>query len=117
MTMTYRRLGQSDVRVSPVALGCWPLAGITSGTMTDAAVLAVIDAALESGINHLDTAHAYGRDGESERRVGRAIRSRRAEVVLATKVASTGTKTAAYNVLGVPCCFAGTSRRVFGGWK
>jgi len=84
--MTHRRLGKSDLCISPVALGCWPLAGITSGAMTDAEAAAVIDAALESGINHLDTAHAYGRNGESERRVGQAIRARRDDVVLATKV-------------------------------
>ena len=86
MTMTLRRLGQSELYVAPVALGCWPLAGITSGAMTDAEAAAVLNAALESGVNHLDTAHAYGRDGESERRVGQAIRERRDEVVLATKV-------------------------------
>jgi aryl-alcohol dehydrogenase-like predicted oxidoreductase len=54
--------------------------------MTEEAAVAVIDAALEAGVDHLDTAHAYGRDGESERRVARAIRHRRGQVVLATKV-------------------------------
>ena len=72
--------------VSPVALGCWPLAGITSGALTEEAAVAVIDAALEAGVNHLDTAHAYGRGGESERRIARTIRHRREQVVLATKV-------------------------------
>ena len=81
-----RRLGQSDLWVSPVALGCWPLAGITSGPMTDEAACAVIQAALGAGVNHLDTAHAYGRYGESERRVALAIRHRRDGLVLATKV-------------------------------
>ena len=84
--MSTRRLGQSDLWVSPVALGCWPLAGITSGELTDEAAVAVIDAALEAGANHLDTAHAYGRGGESERRIARAVRNRRDQVVLATKV-------------------------------
>ena len=69
-----------------MALGCWPLAGITSGELTDEAAVAVIDAALEAGANHLDTAHAYGRGGESERRIARAVRNRRDQVVLATKV-------------------------------
>jgi len=54
--------------------------------MTDEAAVAVIDAALEAGVNHLDTAHAYGREGESERRVGRATGGRRDQIVLATKV-------------------------------
>ncbi len=84
--LPHRRLGQSDLYVSPVALGCWPLAGITSGAMGDDEAAAVIDAALDAGINHLDTAYAYGRDGESQRRVGDAIRDRRESVVLADKV-------------------------------
>lgn len=86
MTLSQRQLGQSDLWVSPVALGCWPLAGITSGAIADEAAVAVIDAALEAGVNHLDTAYAYGRNGESDRRIAHAIRNRRDEVVLATKV-------------------------------
>ncbi len=86
MSTNHRQLGTSDLRISPVALGCWPLAGITSGTMSDAAAVAVIDAAIDAGINHLDTAYAYGRDGESERRIAQALHGRRQEVVLATKV-------------------------------
>lgn len=86
MTIPHRRLGQSALWVSPVALGCWPLAGITSGPLSDDAAGAVIDAALAAGVNHLDTAYAYGRDGESERRIARALRHRRDQVVLATKV-------------------------------
>jgi len=84
--MTLRRLGKSQLCVSPVALGCWPLAGITSGAITEEAAVAVVDAALDAGVNHLDTAYAYGRSGESERLIARAIRSRRERVVLATKV-------------------------------
>jgi aryl-alcohol dehydrogenase-like predicted oxidoreductase len=75
----------SELGISPVALGCWPLAGITSGAITEEAAVAVIDAALDAGVNHLDTAYAYGRDGESERLIARAIRGRRGQVVLATK--------------------------------
>lgn len=81
-----RRIGRSDLWVAPVALGCWPLAGITSGPVTTAAATAVIDAALAAGVNHFDTAHAYGRDGESERRVAQVLRGRRKGLVLATKV-------------------------------
>lgn len=84
--MTRRRLGQSGLEISPVALGCWPLAGITSGAMTDNAAVEVINAALEVGVNHLDTAFAYGRHGESERRIARALRGLRNAVVLATKL-------------------------------
>ncbi|MHB8955943.1 MAG: aldo/keto reductase [Pirellulaceae bacterium] len=86
MTIELRRLGTSDLSIAPVALGCWPLAGITSGAMTDAAAVAVIDAALDAGVNHLDTAYAYGRHGESELRIAQAIRGRRDRIVLATKI-------------------------------
>ena len=81
-----RRLGQSEQCVAPVALGCWPLAGVASAPLADADAAAVIDAALDAGVNHLDTAHAYGRSGESERLIARTIRERRRQVVLATKV-------------------------------
>lgn len=54
--------------------------------MPEAEAIAVIHAALDAGINHLDTAHAYGREGESERLIARALRGRRSQVVLATKV-------------------------------
>jgi aryl-alcohol dehydrogenase-like predicted oxidoreductase len=86
MTQSQRQLGKSAIWVSPVALGTWPLAGIASGPLADEAAVAVIDAALEAGVNHLDTAYAYGRNGESERRIAHAIRNRRDRVVLATKV-------------------------------
>jgi aryl-alcohol dehydrogenase-like predicted oxidoreductase len=81
-----RRLGQSDLEISTVALGCWPMAGITSGPMSDETAVAVIHAALDAGINHLDTAYVYGRSGESERRIAQALRGRRDAVVLGTKV-------------------------------
>ena len=84
--MELRPLGHTDIRVSPIALGCWPLAGVTSGPMSDAEAAAVIDAALDAGINHLDTAHAYGRNGESERRIAQALGGRRDRIVLADKV-------------------------------
>lgn len=83
--MTRRRLGQTDLWVSPVALGCWPIAGITSIGVTEADSLATIRAALDAGINFFDTAYCYGYDGESEKLVGRVLRSHRSEVVIATK--------------------------------
>ncbi len=84
--MPYRRLGQSALEISPVALGCWPLAGITSGVITEKEAVAVIHAARDAGVNHLDTAYAYGHRGESERLIARALGTGRKEVVLATKV-------------------------------
>ena len=71
--MEYRLLGASGIRVSAVALGCWPIAGMTSGGVTERDSLATIEACFELGINFLDTAYAYGMDGESEHLIGRAV--------------------------------------------
>ena len=59
--MNYRPLSNTGIRVSEVALGCWPIAGITSPGVNDADSLATIQACFDLGINHLDTAYCYGR--------------------------------------------------------
>jgi aryl-alcohol dehydrogenase-like predicted oxidoreductase len=83
--MERRPLGDTGLEVSPIALGCWPIAGITSINVTEANSLATIERCFELGINFLDTAYCYGRDGESERLICRALGSRREEIVIATK--------------------------------
>lgn len=83
--MNTRPLGSSGIQVSTVALGCWPIAGMTSLDVNEADSRQTIAAALEAGINFFDTAYAYGANGESERLVGEIVRSRRDEVVIATK--------------------------------
>lgn len=83
--MTRRRLGSTDLWVSPVAMGCWPIAGITSIGVTEVDSLATIAAALDAGINFFDTAYCYGYNGESEKMLGRVLRPHRGEVVIATK--------------------------------
>lgn len=83
--MTRRRLGTTDLWISPVAMGCWPIAGITSIGVTESDSLATIAAALDAGINFFDTAYCYGYDGESERMLGRVLRPHRRDVVIATK--------------------------------
>jgi aryl-alcohol dehydrogenase-like predicted oxidoreductase len=83
--MNKRPLGKSGILVSPVALGCWPIAGMTSPGVNDADSLATIAAALEAGVNFLDTAYCYGEQGESEQLIAKAIAGRRDEVVIATK--------------------------------
>ena len=90
MAMEYRPLGDSGIEVSAVTLGCWPLAGMTSPGTTDELGMATIEACFELGVNHLDTAYMYGRHGESERLIARALRcgqkdSRRHEMVITTK--------------------------------
>lgn len=79
------RLGNSDLLVSPVALGLWPIAGMTTLAANETDSLATIRAALDSGINFFDTAHCYGADGISERLLGRVAAEHRDAMVIATK--------------------------------
>ncbi len=81
-----RRLGHSDLFVSPVSLGCWPIAGISSLGVETQQSIATIEAALEAGINHFDTAYSYGYEGESDRLLGQALRGKLDQVVLGCKV-------------------------------
>lgn len=80
-----RRLGSSDLVVSSIALGCWPIAGVTSLDVNADDSLKTLHAAFDAGINFLDTAYAYGIDGESETLIGQAIEGCREKVVVATK--------------------------------
>lgn len=81
----YRPLGSSGLNVSPVALGCWPIAGVTTLDTNEADSIATIQKCFDVGINHLDTAHVYGPNGESENLIRRALANRRDCVVIATK--------------------------------
>ena len=83
--MDLRPLGTSGIEISPVALGCWPIAGMTSLDVNDSDSLATIEAALDTGINFLDTAYGYGAGGESERLIAQTLTGRREQVVIATK--------------------------------
>src|SRR5688500_12142005 len=80
-----RPLGNTGIFVSPVALGCWPIAGVTTLEANERDSIATIQACFDLGINHLDTAHVYGPKGESENLIRRAIAGRRNEMVIATK--------------------------------
>ena len=81
--MEYRSLGRTGVKVSSLCLGCMMFGGKT--TPADSA--AIIDRALDAGINFLDTANVYS-IGRSEEATGEALKrsGKRNEVVLATKV-------------------------------
>lgn len=80
--MQYRTLGRTGVRVSTLALGAMNFGSIGRTTQDEAT--AIVDAALEAGVNVIDTADMYGA-GESEEMVGKAIAGRRDDIVLATK--------------------------------
>jgi aryl-alcohol dehydrogenase-like predicted oxidoreductase len=81
--MERRKLGHSTLTVSALGLGCMSMSG-TYGKSDDAQSIAVIHRALDLGMNLLDSADMYGW-GHNEELVGRALRGRRAGVVLATK--------------------------------
>jgi aryl-alcohol dehydrogenase-like predicted oxidoreductase len=83
--MELRPLSNTGILISPVALGAWPMAGLTSPGTTDADGIATIQACFDLGVNHVDTAYCYGMSGEGERLVGRALAGRRHEMVIATK--------------------------------
>ncbi len=81
--MEYRRLGRSGLRVSAIGLG-----GNTFGRYADAARTAeIVGRALDLGVNLFDTADVYN-SGQSEEFIGRAIRGRRDQALIATKVSS-----------------------------
>ena len=85
MTFSHREIGRSGIFVTPLAMGCWPIAGITSVNVTEEQSLATLQAAVDSGLNFFDTAYCYGYDGESEKLIRRALGHRRDELVIATK--------------------------------
>ncbi len=87
--MERRRVGRTEIEVSTIALGCWPMGGDYWGDADDGESIRTIHRALELGVDFLDTAPAYG-NGHSEEVVGRALRGRRADAVISTKASGAG---------------------------
>ncbi|MCK2221954.1 aldo/keto reductase [Actinomadura sp. ATCC 31491] len=81
--MRTRPLGRTGIKVSPYCLGTMMFGPF--GNPDPDACVAIVHRALDAGINFIDTADVYGGDGETERIVGKALRGRRDDVVLATK--------------------------------
>jgi aryl-alcohol dehydrogenase-like predicted oxidoreductase len=81
--MEYRVLGSTGVKVSALCLGTMMFGPWGNGD--EAECVRMIHAAIESGVNFVDTADVYG-EGASEEIVGKALKGRRDDVVLATKV-------------------------------
>ena len=83
--MKYRTLGRTGLKVSPLCLGAM-MFGAWGNPDHDESIR-IIDAALDAGINFIDTADVYS-NGESEEIVGKAIAGKRDDLVIATKVHS-----------------------------
>ena len=91
--MQYRMLGRTGLKVSEVGFGAWAIGGpaklgdieIGWGQVDDAMSLRAIEAAHDAGVTFFDTADVYGA-GRSEILIGKALRSKRDGVVIATKV-------------------------------
>ena len=74
MTMPTRRLGRTDITVSEIGLGAWAIGG-EWGPVDDAQSMKTLHAAVDAGVNFIDTADVYGM-GRSEKLVGRLLRER-----------------------------------------
>lgn len=97
--MQYRTLGKTGMKVTPFCLGAMMFGGMGNPDHDDS--IRIIHKALDAGINFVDTADMYSR-GESEEIVGKALKGRRADIVLATK---------AHNPMGDDPNMRGNSRR------
>ena len=82
--MRKRKIGTSGIEASVVGLGTWAIGGWMWGGTDEGQSVAAIQASIDEGVSLIDTAPAYGK-GLSEEIVGKAIRGRRDQVVLATK--------------------------------
>lgn len=82
--MQLRQLGRSQVQISPIILGTWAIGGWMWGGVDEKKAVEAIQASIEQGICTIDTAPVYGM-GISEEIVGKAIRGKRNQVVIATK--------------------------------
>lgn len=85
--MEQRPLGNSGISVSAVSIGTWAIGGANWGAVNDEESVAAIQEAIDVGMTFIDTADIYGK-GHSEEIVGKAIKGRRDQVVVATKVAN-----------------------------
>jgi aryl-alcohol dehydrogenase-like predicted oxidoreductase len=82
--MQYRTLGKTGFAISEISLGTWQVGGKWGDPFSHDNADRILNAAVDAGINFIDTADVYG-DGESEKAVGRLVRSRSERIVVATK--------------------------------
>ena len=81
--MNYRELGRTGWKVSDISFGAWAIGGAW-GSVDDTESLAALHAAVDCGVNFIDTADVYGM-GRSERLIAQLKRDRKSEIIVATK--------------------------------
>ncbi len=81
--MKYRELGRTGWKVSDISFGAWAIGGAW-GSVDDTESLAALHAAIDCGVNFIDTADVYGM-GRSERLIAQLKRDRGSEIIVATK--------------------------------
>jgi len=90
--MEYRILGESNLSLSVIGMGCWSFGGGSYwGPADQTAIEKVVLTALDEGINYFDTAESYN-EGESERSLGKALRGHRTQAIIGTKISPSHTK-------------------------
>lgn len=82
--MNYRKLGKTGFQVSEISLGTWQVGGKWGAPFNDKSADEIINKAIDSGVNFIDTADVY-ENGLSETAVGRVIRSRSEKIYVASK--------------------------------
>ena len=82
--MEFRTLGKTGFNISAISLGTWQVGGKWGDSFSDANADAILNKAVDSGINFIDTADVYS-DGESEKAVGKLVKSRKEKIYVATK--------------------------------
>ncbi|WP_426485756.1 aldo/keto reductase [Flavobacterium sp. 2] len=82
--MNYRKLGKTNFNISEISLGTWQVGGKWGSGFDDKTADALINTAIDNGVNFIDTADVY-ENGLSETAVGRVVRSRSERIYVATK--------------------------------
>lgn len=82
--MNYRKLGKTNFKVSEIALGTWQVGGKWGADFDHKLAESILHEAIDGGVNLIDTADVYGA-GESEKAVGKFVKSRSERIYVATK--------------------------------
>jgi aryl-alcohol dehydrogenase-like predicted oxidoreductase len=83
--MRSRLFNHTDRHISEIGLGCWQLGGADWGNVSDETAVAILRAAVESGVDFFDTADVYG-NGRSETLIGQFLRQQKTRIFVATKL-------------------------------